>query len=697
MKHFKLLKSFLLALIAAMLPQLASAYDFMVDGLCYNINDDGTSVTVTYETTSSPRYSDLSGELNIPENVTYNGASYSVTSIGGNAFTGCTGLTSVEIPNSVTSIGEYAFGLCENLTSVTIPNSVTKIGKGAFVGSGLTSITLPESLTVLGTGAFQRCESLTLVIWNAKNCRYPAGSFTLFTEETQLEYIIFGEEVETIGGSGTLFSLAINESTEVVWNAVNCTAIINNSFGSALKKITIGNEVKIIPNNLCAGCSGLTSVTIPNSVTSIGDRAFLNCSGLTSVTIPNSVTSIGNDAFSGCSGLTSVTIPNSVTSIGEWAFYGCSGLTKVNINSLEAWCNIDFGGWGANPLSYALNLYLNDSVITTLVIPNSVTEIGSWAFVGCTGLTLVTIGNSVTSIGDNAFEYCTGLTSVTIPNSVTSIGNATFRDCSGLTSMVVESGNPKYDSRNNCNAIIETASNTLISGCKNTIIPNSVTSIGNYAFYGCTGLTSVTIPNSVTSIGEDAFGWCENLTSVTIPNSVTEIGGSAFWTCTGLTSVTIPNSVTSIGGSAFRFCIGLTSVTIPNSVTTIGNKAFSDCSGLTSIKSKIQAPQNVSCGNSVFYNVNTSSCYVYVPFGTLSLYQATSPWNAFSNIAEVNYNNGDVNCDGNITAADITELYNCLLNGDLTYYDTSDINGDGNITAADITAVYNLLLGNKNK
>ena len=281
------------------------------------------------------------------------------------------------------------------------------------------------------------------------------------------------------------------------------------------------------------------------SVTSIGESAFDNCSGLISITIPNSVTSISSYAFFGCSGLTSVTIPNSVTSIGDYAFYDCSGLTSVTI-------------------------------------PNSVTSIRGDAFNGCSGLTSVTIPSSVTSIGYGAFNGCSGLTSVTIGNSVTSIGDFAFAGCSGLTSIVVESGNTTYDSRNGCNAIIETATNTLIVGCQATIIPNSVTSIGDYAFSGCSGLTSVTIPNSVTSIG-----------------------GGAFWGCSGLTSVTIGNSVTSIG-----------------------ERAFGECTKLINIVCYAAEPP--SCEESVFANYNV---FLKVPCNNLMAYQTHVCWGSFKYIS----------------------------------------------------------------
>lgn len=261
--------------------------------------------------------------------------------------------------------------------------------------------------------------------------------------------------------------------------------------------------------------------------------------------IPSGFTSIGGNAFSSYESLTSVTIPDSVTSIGQQAFIYCTRLTSVTIGS-------------------------------------GVTSIGNQAFDSCTGLTSITIPDSVTSIGQYAFSGCTGLTSITIPDSVTSIGKIAFFGCSGLTSIVVDSANTVYDSRDNCNAIINTSTNELIAGCKNTVIPDSVTSISERAFSGCTGLTSITIPNSVTSIG---------------------IG--AFINCTGLTSITIPNSVTSIGGEAFRFCSVLTSVTV-------------------------EATTPPTLSNTNAFNNTNANLIIYVPAESVDAYKAATNWSSYS-------------------------------------------------------------------
>ena len=376
--------------------------------------------------------------------------------------------------------------------------------------------------------------------------------------------------------------------------------------------------------------TNITTVIIQDGVTSIGNNSFYNHTGLTSVTIPNSVTSIGNYAFSGCTGLTSITIPNSVTSIGDGAFNGCKGLTSITIpNSVN---------------TIASGAFRDCSGLTSITIPNSVTSIGTSAFNGCTGLTSVTIPNSVTSIELAAFYDCSGLTSVTIPNSVTAVGTSAFGGCTGLTEINIGNGLASTDNlflsgdklksinvadgNNNFSSIggvlfnkQGTSLNRYPSGKPETTyeIPSSVTSIGNSAFNGCTGLTSITIPNSVTSIGNNAFQKCTGLTSMTIPASVTSIGNYAFDACTGLTeikvdagntnyvveggilydaaktkimlvpyklsgAVTIPNTVTgSLISNFFAGRAGLTSINIGDGITSIELAAFQNCTGLTEI------------------------------------------------------------------------------------------------------------------
>ena len=413
--------------------------------------------------------------------------------------------------------------------------------------------------------------------------------FTFFLVLVTSMGIVYASDTQV---DGIWYDFDISTKTASVTYRGNYEYYYNEYYGSVVIPETvtyngITYSVTSIGESAFEDCSSLTSVTIPNSVTSIGESAFYGCSSLTSVTIPNSVTSIGYYAFKGCSSLTSVTIPNSVTSIGESAFSGCSSLTSPVYNAhCFAYMPTSYSGAYTIPEGIEQivgSAFYGCSSLTSVTIPNSVTSIGYYAFKGCSSLTSVAIPDSVTSIGESAFSGCSSLTSITIPNSVTSIGKVAFEDCSSLTSIIVEAGNTTYDSRENCNAIIETASNTLIAGCQKTTIPNSVTSIGDGAFLSCSSLASITIPNSVTSIGDYAFRGCSGLTSITIPNSVTSIGDYAFKGCSSLTSVTIPNSVTSIGDYAFHSCSSLTSVTIPNSVTSIGDGAFEDCSSLTSV------------------------------------------------------------------------------------------------------------------
>ncbi len=285
------------------------------------------------------------------------------------------------------------------------------------------------------------------------------------------------------------------------------------------------------------------------------------------------VTSIGTQAFPGCTSLTSVTIPTSVTSIGIWAFSDCTSLTSLVFNA-------------TNCTSIGVGDY--------------------YSFTNCP-ISSVTFGSTVQIIPDYLLSGCTGLTSVTIPNSVTSIGDYAFSGCTGLTSIVVANGNRVYDSRNNCNAIIETNTNTLHTGCQNTIIPTSVTSIGDYAFCGCSSLTSVTIPNSVTAIGFQAFSGCLRLTSVSLGEGVVNIGSQAFKDCGIIGELVIPQSVTTIGSEGFRNCYGI------NEITCLGRVA-------------------PSLGNSVFAGLDTSIT-VNIPCGTTNLYAGRWPY--FHNFNEI--------------------------------------------------------------
>ena len=351
-----------------LLPMVASADAVEIDGIWYNLVSKAKEAEVTKKTSGS-----YSGSVVIPESVTYDGTDYSVTSIGGGAFSGCSGLTSVIIPNSVTSIGSNAFSSCSGLTSVTIPNSVTSMGEWTFWNcSGLTSVTIGNSVTSIGQYAFMDCGGLK--------------SVTIGNSVTYIGFNAFWK----CSGLTSVYITDLEAWCKINYSSMGSPFYTGHALylnGEEIKDFVIPNSVTSISDCAFEYCSGLTSVTIGNSVTSIGRFAFRYCSGLISVTIPNSVTSISDWAFCGCIGLTSVIIPNSVISIGENAFSECSGLTSVEI-------------------------------------PNSVTSIGSWAFIGCSGLKELTIGSSVKDIGGVAFAKCPNLEKVkclaeAVPNTQT--------------------------------------------------------------------------------------------------------------------------------------------------------------------------------------------------------------------------------------------------------------------------------------
>lgn len=669
-----------------LLPMVARAETVEIDGIYYYIlsSDEVEVIQGTNEYT---------GDVVIPETITYRNEVYKVARIGSFAFRGDRNLKSVSLPEGLTEIRYGAFQYCSSLTYIFIPQGVNYIYQKAFEGcsslttvlfygqleriedsvfkdcTSLTSIVLPEgmwcihpnafrdcislseiyipkSMRQISTDAFQGCTELKKVIisdidsWckisfsnvesnplhyahhlyddngteikeliltnrggyylpcikdyafydaegiekiyiicpdipyiadNAfgKTCYtwtdlyVPAKRLNAYKSNNMwmkfnsisgyriiadsIEYRLnsdYDSEITVVKNDDYLYSgdIVIPDSITFMGKTLKVTSV-GTAFKdcTGLNSIVLPNSVKQIGSDSFSGCSGMTSVVIPQNLTSINERVFYGCSSLTSVTIPNSVISIGEKAFANCSSLTSVTIPNSVIGIGEKAFYDCSNLTSVTIPNSVTSIGRDIFQNCFSLISVTIpnsvtriegGAFYGCSCLTNITIPNSVNYIGEYAFLGCTGLTSLTIPNSVNYIGERAFSGCTGLTSIIIPNSVTSFGIAflgsAFLGCSALYSIVVESGNTVYDSRDNCNAIIHTSTNTLLSGCKATTIPNSVTTIENYAFSGHTGLTNIIIPNSVTSIGYGAFEDCNNLASVTIGSNVSFIGNAAF-------------------------------------------------------------------------------------------------------------------------------------------------------------------------
>ena len=643
----------------------------------------------------------------------------SLTSISEEAFKN-TGLTRVDIPSSVQTIGQNAFINCPNLTLVYIASNAvaskeysyganTAGGNNNFCtrfGNQVKTYIFGSEVTAIGRNALHNCTGVTKVIFYGNLTTIGQSAFRCCTSLTSIQL------PNTV--------TAINDSA------------FEGCLG--LTSLNLPNSLTSISSWAFNGCTGLTSLNFPNSLTSIGDYAFSGCTGLTSLNFPNSLTSIGMYAFSSCTGLTTLKFPNSLTSIGMYAFSGCTNIQAMTVRAVEpptatantfenvpknipvyvpsgsiqayksatGWKDfynisddsyivfadgtvqgICLQNWDTNndgKLSYIeaeditnIGTLFKGKIIHSfdeLQYFTGLTSIPSNAFEGCAALTSITFPNSLTSIGGSAFKGCANLSSIVIPSSVTSINGSTFNGCTELAQIVVESGNTKYDSRNNCNAIIKTADNTLIAGCKTTVIPDDVTSIGGYAFYNCTGLTSIEIPNTVTYIGWYAFEGCTGLTSIQLPSSLTTIRERAFEGCTGLTSITIPNLVTTIGENAFLFCSGLTSLVIGSSVTTIGNYAFSGCSAIERITVLATTPPPMN--NSTAFSSTPSSPPLYVPCGTSEAYQNATCWSGFKNIVEV--------C--NIEFEDPLVKNICVANW--------DTNGDGELSMVEAEAVTDL-------
>lgn len=745
-----------------------AAYDFMAGGLCYNKNTDGTTVTVTYQNTSSPRYTNLSGAVSIPSKVTSGGVTYNVTAIGASAFDGCSGMTSVTIPSSVKSAGNMAFYGCEALTSVkitdlaawckisfetgtgnplyyahnlylngakvtnlTIPSTITEIGKFTFKGgSCLVSVTIPTSVKSIGDCAFEGCSGLksltipnsvtSIGIYAFEDC-IGLTSLSIGTGLTTIERSVFrgcsglksvnipntvtkiddgafsgcsGLTSVTIGTgvatTGTTPFYNCTGLTTVKWNAKNCADPSDLNFYpfrnlTNITTMEFGDQVEHIPARIADGLTGLTSVTIGTSVTSVGNYAFNGCTGLknvkwnaknystetyclaqkssiTSFEFGNQVAVIPPELCYQLLGLTSITIPSSVKSIGAGAFNRCEGLTSMHISDLEAWCNVSIES-GGNPLYYTQNLYLNGAKVTDLVIPSSVTEIGSNAFYGASCLTSVTIPNTVTSIGKQAFRLCTGLQSVLIPNSVTTIDQNAFYECTGLTSLNIGS---------------------------------SVATIASRAFEGCSALQAVTIPESVSSVGIRAFERCTSLTSVkwnakSCPDYASYLN-TPFEKCTGLASFEFGHQVERIPQNLCYGLTGLRLVVIGKAVSEIGNQAFKGCTALERISSYPDPADIVLKGAGTFTDVPKETCELHVLPAHIDAYTEADQWKDFMIIVgDLNDIEGDLNGDGSIDSSDVSILLEKVLLGG-AYIAAADLNGDGTIDSSDVSALLERVL-----
>ena len=603
------------------------------------------------------------------------------TSVSGNAFINCTGLNSITIPKSITHIGDNAFYGCYNLKNIV--NFSTIDLKKKSTDNGYIAYYADEVLNADGRidnfiFGITDGEYNIIAYWgNDENItlpdKYKGKSYSIgdevFIGKTEINTVTIPNSVTSIGekafyGCSKLESITMGKNvTTIGCSAFEGTAWHEQQPDGEIYLSTVLYEYKgIMPPN--------TSIEIKDGTTSVSGNAFINCTGLNSITIPKSITHIGDNAFYGCYNLknivnfSTIDLKKKSTDNGYIAYYADEvlnvdgridnfifGITDGEYNIIAYWGNdeniilpdkykgnsygIGDGVFEENKKIQSIIIpssvtrignssFLSCSSLTAVTLPHSVVDIGDWAFGECTNLNYINIPNGVKSIGRDAFNGCKNLNSITIPMSVTNIGTGAFSDCPSLNSINVDDCNVVYDSRDNCNAIIESKADRLIAGCCSTIIPHDIIFIGEQAFSGCTELNAITLPCNITYIEADAFAGCERLTYMSIPNSVKNIGDFAFSFCSSLTSVTIPNSVTSIGEYTFYGCLSISSITLGTNLRAIGDFAFANCPEITLLSSL--------SSNAPVCNTNTFDSNIYdhaqlcVPEDYHEVYKQTTPW-----------------------------------------------------------------------
>ena len=598
----------------------------------------------------------------------------SLTHIDVNAFAGCSKLANVTIPNSVTQIGAFAFSGCSSFTSLTIPASVTNIessitnycmalkkitvdpnnktydsrgdcnaiietatntlisgcvatsipntvnviGRSAFEGTNLIKVDIPASVTSIGAGAFQACEKLTKVVMSPSLTHIDNHAFF---DCISLKSVNIPDKVVTI----KFFAF------------YNC---------KELKEVTIGSSVESIEGEVFNYCDKLERIIVKATNPPVCGKnyAFNTVDKETCrLVVPRESADLYKTAFEWKDFVNVETLAG-MGKCGDnldWVLYDTGELVITGDGAMYDYVYEDkrakwdkelvktvcIEGAVTNIGDHAFDECSN---MTDIKMPNTITKIGSIAFSSCYALTDMSLPNTVTTLGSWAYSHCRSLTKVYIPKSLTDIGNLALIGCENVTSMEVEQGNPVFDSRDNCNAIIRSATNTLVAGCQTTVIPNTVTSIGRSAFYDCANLTNITIPTSVTTIEEAAFYRCRKLREVEIPDMVTTIGEAAFTLCQGLVSVKIPDNVVSLGKEAFEYCHDIKTLVLGSSLADIGDNAFHNCYNLKEITVKATTPP--TCGTKgVFTGVNKDVCKLIVPSASVDLYKAAFEWKDFKN------------------------------------------------------------------
>lgn len=571
--------------------------------LMYTITATESIHTVSVKKNIGP-----SGDLSIPDSLTYNSVNYKVTSIEASGFSLCSGLTSISIPNSVLNIGNRAFEYCSNLTSVSTGNGVTSIGEAAFqYCTKLNTLIIGKNVQSIGQYVFYECNNLTTVNYNAESCNdlvpiVDQYAYAFPSNTTAESFaVIIGHNVKRI--PGYLFSRCnkiksvrfeekssckfigdyafLNCNNSLFTNLVIPDSVINiGTYAfqacSKITSLTIGSGVKNIAQYAFNGCTGLTQLDFPNSLEIIGESAFKGCTGLKTLSTGNNVTSLGNAAFKDCTGLTTLTIGNNVERIGTYAFYGCNYLTAIRFNA--TYC-IDLASTansfpkelstemfsvtiGQNVKRLPAYLFYGCSKLKSVVFDgvSACKLIGDYSFSNCnnTLFSNFTIPESVDSIGQYAFAGCKSISTLTVGSSVKSIGQYAFKDCNGLSQF-------NYNATN-CADL--TNSGGYTTGNKYAlIIGSNVTRIPAFLFYGSDNLGSLTFDgtSSCTEVGKMAFGNCSQLSSLILPATIKTIGDLAFSSCTGIrSSIVIPASVTSIGDGVFANCPATFSVDASN-------------------------------------------------------------------------------------------------------------------------------------